>query len=471
MAAAQSSSPQGSSTEYRVKLGKSIDKNWHVMRFKPPHKCDLETLTNPTLDRKAVKRQDGNPEEGEGSEFGKKRREEVRKRKRGYDIRRANPDDQPWVLKERKREGKHFVGRKEGTVNSSSSYYILTVSEDKAFEAYPIESWYDFIPPVKYNFLNEEEAEAQFEKRNKTLNYFSVMVSKRLRDQEGVGDDKTHLGAEGKRVSKKKSKSSGELMLTDSESDAVSSDASGNEGGGRTKSRKKVLSKNKGAFEGGEETDEGDMESWEVDYMSDASSVSEKDYKAKEAIKEVPKDDEEVERAEEGDIDKGFSESSSEDELTEEGKELNALIKKQSGQTESEKEDDEIDIEKPFDKDPVIVSPKTSREDSSLKGVKRERERQSDTSSNAPSASPQPPPKKPKKEFSLSTITDEEVKHYLSRRPITSKDLVRKFTSKKSDMDKKKIVDQLHQIIQNLKNVEKQTIKGKLYLSLKQPPS
>ncbi len=60
----------------------------------------------PTLDRKAVKRQDGNPEEGEGSEFGKKRREEVRKRKRGYNIRRANPDDQPWVLKERKREGK-----------------------------------------------------------------------------------------------------------------------------------------------------------------------------------------------------------------------------------------------------------------------------------------------------------------------------------------------------------------------------
>ncbi len=40
-----------------------------------------------------------------------------------------------------------------------------------------------------------------------------------------------------------------------------------------------MLSKNKGAFEGGEETDEGDMESWEVDYMSDASSVSEKDYK------------------------------------------------------------------------------------------------------------------------------------------------------------------------------------------------
>ena len=42
---------------------------------------------------------------------------------------------------------------------------------------------------------------------------------------------------------------------------------------------------------------------------------------AKKAIKEVPKDDEEVDRQEEGDIDRGFtdSSSSSEDELTEAG--------------------------------------------------------------------------------------------------------------------------------------------------------
>ncbi len=34
-------------TDYlRTPLCRSIDKNWHVMRFKPPHKCDLETLTN-----------------------------------------------------------------------------------------------------------------------------------------------------------------------------------------------------------------------------------------------------------------------------------------------------------------------------------------------------------------------------------------------------------------------------------------
>ena len=48
---------------------------------------------------------------------------------------------------------------------------------------------YDFVPPVKYNYLNDEEAEERFEKRNKTLNYFSIMVSKRIRESEGVVEE------------------------------------------------------------------------------------------------------------------------------------------------------------------------------------------------------------------------------------------------------------------------------------------
>ena len=47
---------------------------------------------------------------------------------------------------------------------------------------------YDFAPPIKYKHLNDEEAEAQFERRNKTLNYFSVMVNKRIKDKEGEAD-------------------------------------------------------------------------------------------------------------------------------------------------------------------------------------------------------------------------------------------------------------------------------------------
>lgn len=42
---------------------------------------------------------------------------------------------------------------------------------------------YNFAPPVKYNFLNDEEAEERFEKRHKTLNYFSIMMSKRIKEK------------------------------------------------------------------------------------------------------------------------------------------------------------------------------------------------------------------------------------------------------------------------------------------------
>ena len=40
------------------------------------------------------------------------------------------------------------------------------------------------MPPVKYNYFDADEAEAEFEKRNKTLNYFSVMLSKKMKNSE-----------------------------------------------------------------------------------------------------------------------------------------------------------------------------------------------------------------------------------------------------------------------------------------------
>ena len=115
-------------------------------------------------------------------------------------------------------------------------------------------------------------------------------------------------------------------------------------------------------------------------------------------------------------------------------------------------------------------------------GTKREREQESVEASSSPApnlpesgvggtvaagTTSQPPAKKHRTEYSLNTITEEEVQRYLKRRPITSNDLVKKFTSKKTEMDKKKVVEVLHQLIQGMKNVQKQTIKGKMYLSLK----
>ena len=61
------------------------------------------------------------------------------------------------------------------------------------------------------------------------------------------------------------------------------------------------------------------------------------------------------------------------------------------------------------------------------------------------------------------------MRKYLMRRPITAKDLVRKFIAKKADMDKNQIVNVLHKIIEGLENVERQAVKDKMYLSLKAP--
>ena len=139
-------------------------------------------------------------------------------------------------------------------------------------------------------------------------------------------------------------------------------------------------------------------------------------------------------------------------------------------------------------KDSPSKSKKKSGQSSS-QGTKREREQESGdqtaaglspggtdgtgTSSGSgggaagTTSSSQPPAKKHRTEYSPSTITEEEVQRYLKRRPITSNELVKKFKSKKTEMDKKRVVEVLHQLIQGMKNVERQTIKGKLYLSLK----
>lgn len=78
-----------------------------------------------------------------------------------------------------------------------------------------------------------------------------------------------------------------------------------------------------------------------------------------------------------------------------------------------------------------------------------------------------PPSKKSKAAELTSTITEEEVRRYLSRKPISSKELLKKFTSKKTDIDKSQVPKMLSQIIKKMPNVEERVIEGKLHLSLK----
>jgi len=63
-----------------------------------------------------------------------------------------------------------FKGVREGTITENTSYYIFTQCADGAFEAFPIEEWYNFQPVVQYKYLNSEEAEEEFGRQ--VLSYY-----------------------------------------------------------------------------------------------------------------------------------------------------------------------------------------------------------------------------------------------------------------------------------------------------------
>lgn len=65
---------------------------------------------------------------------------------------------------------------------------------------------YDFVPPVKYNYLDADEAEERFERRTKTLNYFSIMMSRKLKDPEEGEEGTSVVSGEGKDLKPKEKK-------------------------------------------------------------------------------------------------------------------------------------------------------------------------------------------------------------------------------------------------------------------------
>lgn len=70
-------------------------------------------------------------------------------------------------------------------------------------------SRYKFQPIQRYKALSAEEAEQEFSKRNKHLNYFSLMLRKRLK-----GDDDAELDGEAEEGKGKKTKSK-DLKISD----------------------------------------------------------------------------------------------------------------------------------------------------------------------------------------------------------------------------------------------------------------
>jgi len=69
-----------------------------------------------------------------------------------------------------------------------------------------------------------------------------------------------------------------------------------------------------------------------------------------------------------------------------------------------------------------------------------------------------------------SGITEDAIRRYLMRKPMTTIELLQKFKSKKTGLTSEQLVNVMTQILKKI-NPTKQTIKNKMYLSIKAQPN
>ncbi|XP_028455217.1 general transcription factor IIF subunit 1 isoform X2 [Perca flavescens] len=519
-----------SATEYTVRVPKNTSKKYNIMAFNSGDRVNCSTWTQARMERDmSARRIYGEEESAEGaagSEFGKKQREEARRKKYGIVTREFKVEDQPWILKVNGKAGKRFKGLKKGGVTENASYYIFTQCPDGAFEAFPVHGWYNFTPQAKHRTLTAEEAEEEWGRRNKVVNHFSIMLQRRFREQERGGDDDDD---ENEKSGKKKKKGGGrgaDLRIHDLEEDLeMSSDDSdssmGDEGKtkakkatGKGKAKKKRKSSDKEALE---DSDDGDYEGLEVDYMSDESSNSDEELEKGKPSKgeHHPKGiDEASESEEESEEEKQNEEEAKEEEEEEEGKKTPVQTekkKKKDSSGESESSDDS-DIEgetasalflkkrtppkrggrgsagssrtgsRPGT--PSIDSASTSNtlraaaskleqgkrptpgpstDSPAAKRLKMEPSSQSPVPSGK--STPQPPSGKSTPSSSDVQLTEEAVRRYLIRKPMTTKDLLKKFQTKRTGLSSEQTVNVLAQILKRL-NPERKNVNDKMHFYL-----
>ncbi|NWV65777.1 T2FA factor, partial [Malurus elegans] len=444
---------QGSSsqvvTEYVVRVPKNTPKRYNIMAFNSADRVTLSTWAQARMERdmsnKRIYAEEELPESGAGSEFHRKLREEARRKKYGIVLREFRAEDQPWLLRVNGKTGRKFRGVKKGGVTENASYYVFTQCPDGAFEAFPVRNWYNFTPLARHRTLTAEEAEEEWERRNKVLNHFSIMQQRRLRDQDEEDEDKDKgRKAPGKGGGLRIHDLEEDLELSSEESEG--SEAEGEKavrpkaaGGGSRRRRRKGR---KGSEdEALEDSDDGDFEGQEVDYMSDGSSSSGEEDAGK---AKAPKEEEEGP--------KGIDEASESSEESEEEK---------VEEKEEEEEGKATPTPQEKKKKRGRRAPPGGSEPPPQKRLKAE--------PGPPSGKSTPQPHSGKSTPSSGEVqlTEEAVRRYLSRKPMTTKDLLKKFQTKRTGLSSDATVNALAQLLKRL-DPERKLIADKMHFFLKE---
>lgn len=502
------------SKEYYVKVPKT-NKRYHALKFHTSN-VDLPNMNKAEMVRDVLpqtQKQEWEqlPKAGTGSEYGREAKELYRRKKFGFMAKKKNVQDMPWILSN-KANDKQYIGKK--SVSENSSYFVFIKCADGGFEASPLEDWYSFAPHKTYKSLNYDEAEEQFKIRHKTLNKYYIMANKRKNEgqeddeEEEKGPSRGALSTFG--LSSKASKDS---WVSDGEddnkkrgkkkSDYKSSNLSDDDEEEELNAKAKGKKKNDSDTEqvGKEDSDDGDQEGIEMDYSSSDSEFSEPE-KAEEKYQEIGIDEEEAIKAQ----NKSDDSESEEDEdagLTEAGKEYRKLMKK-----DDEKDSDEFDdiFGGKKNKDDGSSS-SSSFDDSDFESELAKQKKQKTMNNNLKRKASDELLKKPDKkqvishdESSSSSVTagptskstktaaiiaaatankqasngaaaasvtksadksdssvlnEEEVRRYLARKPMTSKELLHKFRGKnqtsQNKLSNQELVEKLRVILDKLK--------------------
>uniref|UniRef100_A0A3B4DHY9 Transcription initiation factor IIF subunit alpha n=1 Tax=Pygocentrus nattereri TaxID=42514 RepID=A0A3B4DHY9_PYGNA len=496
------------------------------MAFNAGDKVNCSTWTQARMERDMSNRrmygEEETPEAGAGSEFGKKQREEARRKKYGIITKEFKVEDQPWLLKVNGKAGRRFKGLKKGGVTENASYYIFTQCADGAFEAFPVHGWYNFTPQAKHRTLTAEEAEEEWGRRNKVVNHFSIMLQRRLREQEHGEEEEEVAGEKGGKKKKKKGGKGGDLRIHDLEDDLeMSSDESDSSGGEGDKERVASPRKLKGAKakkkkkrkgsdqEGLEDSDDGDFEGLEVDYMSDEITCTSRALDIMLLVKKKLFSclgiDEASESEEESEEENKNEEEGKEEEEEEEGKKTPVQTEKKKKKEKGTNRRSDcfhfLHVQKKRTPPkrggrgsagssrtgsrpgtPSIDNAATSNTLRAAASKLEQGKRQAATSSSdtpaakrlkmepssqSPSGKSTPQPASGKSTPSSSDVqlTEDAVRRYLIRKPMTTKDLLKKFQTKRTGLSSEQTVNVLAQILKKL-NPERKNINDKMHFYL-----
>uniref|UniRef100_A0A2K5LH24 Transcription initiation factor IIF subunit alpha n=1 Tax=Cercocebus atys TaxID=9531 RepID=A0A2K5LH24_CERAT len=411
-------------TKYVVRVPKNTTKKCNIMAFNAADKVNFATWNQARLKRDLSNKKIYQEEE---IEFNRKLREEAGRKKYGIVLEKFGPEDQPWLLRVNGKSGRKFKGR----VTENTPYYIFTQCPDGALEAFPVHNWYNF---TLHHTLTAEEAEEEWERRNKVRNHFSIMRQRQLKDQDQDEDEEKE---------KRGRRKANELRIHDLEMSSDASHASGEESGRAPKAKNKEplakggrKKKKKGSDdEAFEDSRDGDFEGQEVNYVSDSpsSSQDEPGGKAKAPQQEEGPKGEEEKKAPTPQEKKGRKDSK---------------WKPSGGNWRGNSR-------------PGTPSAEGGSTSSTL------RARVSEMPAAKRLRLDAPPSGKSTPSSSDLQVTEDAVRRYLTGTPMTTKDLLKKFQTKKTGLISEQTVNVLAQILRRL-NPERKMISDKMPFSLKE---